>query len=241
MSRMRRIGVFLLLGAIVNVAVAWVASYCHDCCMFYGIFYRDLARDSDGVTDDHVALWKRFAAVQHATRPDTIEDDSESLGYRQVQVRRWEDLPYSTLDGVAEWIGWPDLDVMLPQQINETGFYQRAGWPAKSMFGDGFWRQDEYGDEDGNLAFRKIHAAHGLLIIDDKAFTTIPLVPLWPGFAVNTLFYAAIAWMLFAALFAWRRRRRARRGLCAACAYPVGIGGVCTECGAAVTPRVDRF
>jgi len=52
-----------------------------------------------------------------------------------------------------------------------------------------------------------------------------------PGFAVNTLFYTAILWLFFAAPFALRRRRRITRGLCPACAYPVGGSPVCTECG----------
>jgi hypothetical protein len=55
--------------------------------------------------------------------------------------------------------------------------------------------------------------------------------PLWPGFAINALFYAAVLWLLFAAPFALRRRRRIKRGLCPACAYPVGASDACTECG----------
>jgi hypothetical protein len=58
--------------------------------------------------------------------------------------------------------------------------------------------------------------------------------PLWPGFAINTVFYAGLLWLLFAAPFALRRRRRIKRGLCPKCAYPVGASDVCTECGAAV-------
>jgi predicted amidophosphoribosyltransferase len=49
--------------------------------------------------------------------------------------------------------------------------------------------------------------------------------------------YAAILWMLFAAPFALRRWRRIKRGLCPACAYPVGASDVCTECGKPVKPR----
>jgi hypothetical protein len=59
----------------------------------------------------------------------------------------------------------------------------------------------------------------------------LPVVPLWPGFAINALFYAVILWLLFAAPFALRRRRRIKRGLCLACAYPIGESEVCTECG----------
>jgi hypothetical protein len=59
----------------------------------------------------------------------------------------------------------------------------------------------------------------------------LPLLPFWPGFAINTLFYAAILWMLFALLRVLRRWRRIKRGLCPACAYPVGASDLCTECG----------
>ena len=34
-----------------------------------------------------------------------------------------------------------------------------------------------------------------------------------------------------------RRRLRARRGLCTACAYPAGESAVCSECGAAVRSK----
>jgi hypothetical protein len=51
------------------------------------------------------------------------------------------------------------------------------------------------------------------------------------GFAINTIFYAAILWGLFAAPGSVRRRLRRRRGLCPACAYPVGESETCTECG----------
>jgi len=65
----------------------------------------------------------------------------------------------------------------------------------------------------------------------------LPVAPLWPGFAINAVFYAAILWLLFAAPFALRRWRRIKRGLCPKCAYPVGTSEVCTECGAAVTKQ----
>jgi hypothetical protein len=36
----------------------------------------------------------------------------------------------------------------------------------------------------------------------------LPLAPVWPGFAINTIFYAAILWVLFFALGAVRRSIR---------------------------------
>ncbi len=65
-----------------------------------------------------------------------------------------------------------------------------------------------------------------------------PLAPLWPGFAINTLFYAAILWLLIPGPFALRRFLRVRRGLCPKCAYPMGESAVCTECGGALVKKV---
>jgi hypothetical protein len=66
-----------------------------------------------------------------------------------------------------------------------------------------------------------------------------PIRPSWPGFAVNTLFYAAILWPLICGLSVIyrriiRHRIRRRRGLCPWCAYPMGESPVCTECGSAL-------
>ena len=75
------------------------------------------------------------------------------------------------------------------------------------------------------------------MIGDFRRGHVVPLGPIWPGFAINTVFYAAVLWLLFAAPFALRRRRRIKRGLCPKCAYPVGTSDTCTECGAGVTPK----
>ncbi len=64
-----------------------------------------------------------------------------------------------------------------------------------------------------------------------------PLRPLWPGFAVNTLFYAAVLWLLILGPFALRRFIRVKRGLCPKCAYPMGELAVCSECGKALPGR----
>ena len=66
---------------------------------------------------------------------------------------------------------------------------------------------------------------------------TFGLRPIFPGFVVNTLFYAAL-WgaILFASRGAWRaftRWRRSRRGLCPRCAYDLAGSSAhgCPECG----------
>ncbi len=65
----------------------------------------------------------------------------------------------------------------------------------------------------------------------------LPWRPLWPGSIVNTIIYAAILWPLICRLFALRRLRRVKRGLCPKCAYPMGESVVCTECGCGLPKR----
>ncbi len=66
----------------------------------------------------------------------------------------------------------------------------------------------------------------------------MPYRPIWPGFAVNTIFYAAALWLLIPGPFAVRRFLRLRRGLCPKCAYPMGESAVCTECGGALAKQM---
>ena len=61
----------------------------------------------------------------------------------------------------------------------------------------------------------------------------LPLLPMWPGFAVNTLFYAIILWLLIPGPFVLRRLIRIRRGRCPKCGYDLrgDHDGGCPECG----------
>ena len=59
----------------------------------------------------------------------------------------------------------------------------------------------------------------------------LPYRPIWPGFAANTVFYAALFWLPFAP-FALRRMIRRHRGLCLKCGYDLrGSTEGCPECG----------
>lgn len=71
--------------------------------------------------------------------------------------------------------------------------------------------------------------------------SALPLVPCWPGLLIDSVLYAAVAVFACPVFTNLRRRSRGRRGVCAACAYPVGhAGGKCPECGAVGTSRPLR-
>ncbi len=70
----------------------------------------------------------------------------------------------------------------------------------------------------------------------------LPLYPIWPGFALNTLFYSLLAWRLWYLLLAARRWRQRRPGCCVRCGYDLtGIAAEppCPECGTLHRSRSD--
>ncbi len=62
----------------------------------------------------------------------------------------------------------------------------------------------------------------------------LPLIPLWPGFAMNVMVWGLAGWLTMSTGGAWRRARRRHRELCEQCAYPVGGCSRCSECGRVV-------
>ncbi len=61
---------------------------------------------------------------------------------------------------------------------------------------------------------------------------SVPIRPIWPGFAVDVVFWTAVPWASIVVFRVVRARRRVRRGLCAHCRYEVGAFERCPECGA---------
>ena len=89
------------------------------------------------------------------------------------------------------------------------------GWPLLALTSE--W------PERGGTAETAIHYGNEVL----------PMAPIWPGFAVNTIFYGAILWLFILGPFALRRYIRYKHGHCIKCGYDLrgDFSTGCPECG----------
>ena len=115
---------------------------------------------------------------------------------------------------------------ILPDDPGAFGLSVRAGWPALGFTGE-MWASAKDGWQNRFVSGAVDLETPG----PGSRWRLIPWRPLWPGFAANTMLYAAMLWLL-ARAWSWiRQYLRARRGLCPGCGYPAGSSPVCTECG----------
>ncbi len=242
---------FLLVGAVVNVAVAW------GCAAF---------AEFDKQASFHVAERPGCSSVPFFV----MVHRRSGFGLDQVAYP-----PTETVDGLRAGVQHtrPDLPrwALWPRElVDQTILYVAAGWPLKAVVGQGVQGRMRSLGRRGQRP--KPPVWKGAFVIEDKLSgvppigpnqqmiplagyrqtpwntslvrltpipaRVLPWRPLPPGFAINTLFYAALLWLLIPGPFALRRLLRVRRGLCPKCAYPMGESVVCTECGKPVPSRV---
>jgi hypothetical protein len=239
-----RVSAFLLLivgGAIVNVAVAWGIVLKHGSLEdSFGSLVkvmwtsrRPLADDESRWYSTHELLasspsMTAVARTASVRGTPTAADERAAGWFQTIYIEE-----YHGSGGQSTSIRMPNGRVVQGVTGGVTTFTTlhriECGWPLRSMSltGWGAMRPGpkiESGWRLPNLFGR----------VTQSRSHVVPVKPSMPGFAINTLFYAGILWLLFAAPFALRRRRRIKRDLCPACAYPVGDSPVCTECGKAV-------
>ena len=239
-----RILVFLLLGAIVNVAVAW------GCAAWIQLqngapTKRDVFSDTPGSSKfsayvayrlsrsgaHRVTVYKGAGTGRSPIATHGLEELIPAWGRDFLHIPELQD-------------GYSDQRSYDPLEWGGRAVDAR-GWPSLALWG-GIGDPDD-SRKNGTVRYAMMRGwrVHGAVPLGDfptappfgrsyVSLRLLPLAPIWPGFAINTVFYAVVLWLLFAAPFALRRWRRIKRGLCAKCAYPVGTSDKCTECGAAV-------
>jgi hypothetical protein len=251
LPRMLLLLAYAVGGAIINVAVAWGLSiwpigFTRDAAANFASAYKN------SPTDDEIE-WLLVRGWKARVDNDSWKYSAQLTKYQTIglYIRLHMELRTPNSPGVHE-TGMP---------ITMVAMRIQAGWPWKSLEGAVINHTIERSPEaflPSKLSTRGIARYPSISAVDQRSFCVwnlppqllfvsfpqdriIPLSPIWPGFAINTVFYAAILWLLVAAPFALRRRfvirGRVRRGQCPACAYPVGTNDVCTECGKPVAGK----
>ncbi len=188
--------VFLLLGAVVNVGVAW------------GCALRTEIVEAPDVDRPPELAWPAEVAVDWPTEPTLIH---RSLGLGSCATFAAFHTPPATLGE----------DRQLPRYsllVNESG------WPVYALRCSRRSSDQGRSTEQWRKAFW-ITANVGPL----------PMKPMWPGFAANTLLFGVGLWSVTLGPFTLRRLIRRGRGRCIRCGYDLRHAEheVCPECGAA--------
>ncbi|MCH8343390.1 MAG: hypothetical protein IH983_05340 [Planctomycetes bacterium] len=219
--RLVTLAIFLLLGAVVNVAVAWGITA-------HAEFNETSLRQTQETIED--SEWPRV--VPQHWPPVRTAWDAHAFGWR---VRRFmgrrldEDRTTGQLEVSEHFlvdiyeVGWPSgslqwetwLDFTISRNPQVTTSYRFKGQPARTWWRSGIPVSDQ------RFGF------------GSRSWKGLPIRPVYFGFAINTLFYAGILWLVIAGRFALRRHIRRKRGLCVACGYDLRHAdhAACPECG----------
>ncbi len=202
---------FLLLGAVANVAVAWGC-----------VLLANHVWSSEAMADPN---------PEHAT----------PSAWRRSVPGSWPKAPISERTHERKWFrvvqqSWHSEDPLWREAYKREGILDyyvlsewRIGVPAKALSYDS---HVHLAREGGPLSTTRL-LEHAIPAPPGKQRLAFPAHPIWPGFAVNTLLYGTLFCVLTCLAIAVRRFLRLRRGLCPQCAYPMGESAVCSECGKA--------
>jgi hypothetical protein len=219
--------VLLLLGASVNVLVAWGAVLwtkpVDDAFILSTAFSTHPAIMRPATAAERTKLIDRVLNRQPKAPDISGNVERGGVSWCMTDVEGFRDVPRG--GRTQSWIDYPIVRVS-------------AGWPFRSL---DHWRMRHQ-----NASFRQFDSNEGIRIHSTSGAswwlrqrrTWLPLHPIWPGFLAGTTFYAAIFWT--GSLATNRMRRRRRKGCCAACGYDQRgrspNANVCPECGTATSP-----
>ena len=119
------------------------------------------------------------------------------------------------------------------------------GWPMRSL------RSVQTFEESMSTAVRPVRTPveehwfkRGLVmpafLVKSPEVTHLPVMPVWPGFVVNTLVFAVVAVAAVVVPGVARASVRRRRGRCIACGYDLSGLDTCPECGTAAPEAAHR-
>jgi hypothetical protein len=235
---MKRIAIklvlFLLLGAIINVAVAWGC----------GQWSESEILVTRQIEDDE---WRRLIA-QCPPGFDSSEfenlrkvrsgfvNDVEGFGITWRQFKLDSDILFQSITRLSF-----DRRGKMPLggSANYDVQHASSGWPERSLSSE-IWYHASTPQGPSTVDPPVIRG--GWLLEPAASFghpRVISWRPLWPGFAINTIFCAAALWFIFAIPGVVKRLRRRAKGRCIHCGYDLrgqtAESKKCPECG--LTPE----
>ncbi len=233
MKHLRIILVFLLLGAIINIAVAWTIALTID---FVTIEKHITARELSPTSSWTVSKWEAFGSEQFISyrRKAPFPIGHPSVG----SLLTMSDIlpPWGDFDTISK--DYADAD----HGVVDVWHVEGRGWPYRSMWGT-YGLLTEAALQTYTISSE---GRRGMLVTDVPAWKTtgmprlIPMIPIWSGFAANTSCYAFMLWLPYALSCFLCRVVRRLRGRCPRCGYDLrgAAHAACPECGH-VLPRVE--
>ena len=212
--RLFKLVVFVFLGAIVNVAVAWgfawpASDQLGSRSISVRIFLDHVATE---VEVDHLVNlgWPRRTDTAFFIHK-VIKSQETDPGFAQQYYYETSERSPRHSEGIHAQI------------IEAFAVHVQSGWPLLCLEGDVWLPTSSY-----NSGWTQDPS--GMVNIGDNHLLPTRIVQ--PGFFINTIFYAAILWALtFGALTA-RRMIRRKRGHCIKCGYDLReTSEGCPECG----------
>ena len=227
------VAIFLLLGAVVNVAVAWGCAWWSEAPSGVAVVaYEPFQMNGSWWFTSKESY---FGTQVYGSQPFRTR---EAVDEFVVAILSFFELNSPCKGGnPPSWLRLPRVDVsgegpLVWPLLFDVG----RGWPAVGL---------SYGLDtkvEGDLVIPVSRVSGGFKMGEDRQPVSgfprvVPLRPIWSGFAINTLFYATILWLVIPGPFVLRRliRRhlRRKRGLCVICGYDLRHAEheVCPECG----------
>lgn len=239
----RAVIVHALLGVVTTVAVVWIqsailkpgerwggASWVGDGIPWPWPAPPGWPQGANSIDEEPPAarLWSGSQPIgrelRYASRPneDRFKPDRKPAWHyppppgtpiaRFMATPRWEFIYFMT----ETRYGWP-IEAM--RRVSRIEQLQHWSAPRRKEHDVGTWR---YRWRNGIQVSPSVY---------------LPLVSMWPGFAIHAVFWAGFIFASKRGISAIRASRRRRAGACIGCGYPTAGLATCPECGRAVLPR----